>query len=278
MLSSSARLSGSARRSGPSRPGRAALAGRALSFWLVSYRRVWRGSLFSNFLAPVMFLTAMGYGLGSLVDAGPAGGVAGMSYLAFLAPGLLAAQAMQTGVGESTYPVMGAIKWQRQYHAMLAAPLGIVDVLLGHLAYVLLRVTLTSAAFLAVAFALGAIRSPEAVLALPVAALCGLAHSAPTFAFAARQENDAGFNVLFRFVVMPMFLFSGTFFPVDQLPALVQPVAWLTPLWHAVQLCRDLSTGTATLAAGAGHVGYLLVWVVLGTLAAAAALRRRLVV
>ncbi len=250
---------------------------RALAYWLTSYKRVWRGSLFSGFLSPLLFLAAMGFGLGTLVNGD--GGIDGVAYVSFIAPGLLAAQAMQTGVFESTYPVMAAIKWQRQYHAMLAAPLGITDVLLGHLAFVLMRVTITSAAFLLVASLLGAIESWWAVLALPVAVLCGMAHAAPVFAFSALQENDAsgGFNALFRFGVMPMFLFSGTFFPIDQLPGFLQGVAWATPVWHAVDLCRSLSLGTATWDGAAVHVGYLLLWVAAGFWIAQRTFRRRLV-
>lgn len=249
---------------------------RALAYWLTSYRRVWRGSLISGFLSPIFFLVAMGFGLGALVDAGE--GVAGVDYVAFIAPGILAAQAMQTAVIESTYPVMGAVKWQRQYHAMLAAPLGPYDIVLGHLAFILMRVVLTSTSFLLVAWTLGAIESPWAALGLPVAALCGMAYAAPVYAFAVRQEVDGGFAMLFRFVILPMFLFSGTFFPVDQLPSWLEPVAWLTPLWHAVDLCRSLALGTVAPAAAAGHVAYLLLWVVAGLWLAVRSFRRRLVV
>mgnify|MGYP003428544549 CR=1 FL=1 len=122
---------------------------RSFAYWLTSYRRVWRGSLFSGFLSPIFFLVAMGFGLGALVDAGD--GITGVGYVAFIAPGILAAQAMQTAVIESTYPVLGAVKWQRQYHAMLAAPLGPHDIVLGHLAFILMRVVITSTTFLLVA-------------------------------------------------------------------------------------------------------------------------------
>ena len=260
----------------PSPPAPGLMWDRALAYWLTSYRRVWRGSLFSGFLSPVFFLVAMGFGLGALVDAGD--GIAGVGYVAFIAPGILAAQAMQTAVIESTYPVLGAVKWQRQYHAMLAAPLGPYDIVLGHLAFILMRVVITSTSFLLVAWALGAIGSPWAVLALPVAALCGMAHAAPVFAFAVRQEVDGGFAMLFRFVILPMFLFSGTFFPVDQLPSWLELVARVTPLWHAVDLCRSLALGTATPAAATGHVAYLLLWVVMGLWLAVRSFRRRLVV
>lgn len=251
---------------------------RTFSFWLMSYRRVWRGTLFSQFLAPLLFLGAMGYLLGPLVDGGVRGGIPGVEYVAFVAPGILAAQAMQTAVGESTFPVMAAIKWRRQYLAMLAAPPGVRDVLVGHLTFVLLRVAMTSAVFLAVATALGVIRSWWALLALPVAMLCGLAFAAPVFAFAATQSDGQGFSVLLRFAVMPMFLFAGTFFPIDQLPGWLQPVAWLTPLAHAVGLCRELAIGAPTVAGAALNVGYLLLWVAVGYWLALKSFRRRLVV
>lgn len=253
---------------------------RALSYWLMNYRRVWRGTLVSGLLSPLFFLAAMGFGLGALVDDGVAGGIAGTtSYLAFVAPGILAAQAMQTAVGESTFPVMGAIKWQRQYHAMLSAPLGVADLVTGHLIFVAMRIAITTTAFLAVSLVLGAIDvSWGALLTLPIGVLTGLAFATPVFAFAARQDNDAGFNVLFRFIVMPMFLFSGTFFPVEQLPAVLEWVAMATPLWHAVELCRGLSLQTLELAAGAGHVAYLLAWIGVGYWLALRNFRRRLAI
>ncbi|WP_198663536.1 ABC transporter permease [Jiangella endophytica] len=250
------------------------MAGRAFAYWLANYRRVWRGSIISGFLGPLFFLLAMGFGLGTLVDGG---GLGAPGYVEFIAPGILAAQAMQTAVGESTFPVMGALKWQRQYHAMLAAPLGIADLVLGHVAFVAMRIAITSVAFALVAVALGAITSWWVVGAVFAAILTGLAFTTPVFAFAARQDNDSGFNVLFRFIIMPMFLFSGTFFPVEQLPAGLEAVAMATPLWHGVELCRSLVMGTATVAGSLGHVAYLLLWVVGGLWLALASFRKRLV-
>ncbi|GAB2680457.1 ABC transporter permease [Thalassiella azotivora] len=253
----------------------------AFEFWWRTYLRTWRGSVFTGFLSPLLYLAAMGYGLGALVDRGDAGGVlvAGevVPYVLFVAPGVLAATAMQAAVGEATYPVMGAIKWQRQYHAMIASPLGVQDVALGHLAYLVVRVAITSAVFVAVAAALGAFASWWALLALPAAVLTGTAFAASVYAFATAQENDQGFNVLFRFVVTPMFLFSGTFFPVDQLPGWLQPVAWVTPLWHGVELCRSLTLGTVEVGPAALHVAYLLLWVAGGVAVALRCLGRRLV-
>jgi lipooligosaccharide transport system permease protein len=247
---------------------------RVTAYWLAAYRRTWRGSVFSDFLAPLLFLAGMGYGLGSLVPAG----VGGVPYAVFVAPGVLVAQAMQTAVGESTFSVMGAIKWNRQYHAMLAAPLRVGDVVAGHLAFVLLRVATTSVIFLVVAAALGALRSPAAVLAVGVAVLTGMAFAAPVYALAARSETDQPFNIVFRFVVTPLFLFSGTFFPVSQLPQVLQWVAYATPLWHAVDAARSLALGTATAAGVLGHAAYLLALVAVGTWLALRSLRARMVV
>ena len=252
-------------------------AGRVLEHWLRQYRGTWRASLFSGFLAPVLYLSSLGFGLGSLVDHGRPGGLDGVPYARFVAPGVLAATAMQTAVGESTYPVMGAIVWQRLYLGMLATPLSVPDVLLGHLAFVAVRLTIVSVGFAVVATALGAVASGWVVAAVGVAVLCGLAHAAPVMAFAARQESDQGFSLIYRFALIPMFLFAGTFFPVQQLPPVIRPLAWATPLWHATEASRALVLGRAVPLVILGHIGYLLVWAAAGTMAALRSYRRRLV-
>src|SRR5436305_5735031 len=141
---------------------------RSLEYWIYQYQRTWRGGLVTGVLSPVLFLAAMGVGLGGLVNSGAASsGLEGVSYLVYLAPGLLAANAMQVGVQESTYPVMGAIKWVRTYHAMLASPLRVIDVLIGHLLWIELRVLMVSVIFLAVSAAFGPTRSWTAILTVP---------------------------------------------------------------------------------------------------------------
>jgi lipooligosaccharide transport system permease protein len=254
------------------------LVGRSFRYWLAQYRRTYRGTAISTVLEPVGFLAAMGLGLGVLVDkhSGPTT-LDGVTYLQFLAPGLLAASAMQMTSFEATYPVLGAIKWQRQYHAMLATPLRVVDVLAGHLVFIVMRLTITTSVFLAVMGVFGAIVSPLAILCIPVGILTGLAYAPAIFAFSATRESDSGFALLFRFGIIPMFLFSGTFFPVSQLPALLQPVAWLVPLWHGVALSRDLALGGTTWAIAAVHVTYLLAWVIVGFAVALRTFERRLV-
>jgi lipooligosaccharide transport system permease protein len=252
---------------------------RAFEYWLRRYRRTWRASAFTSLVSPALFLAAMGLGLGSLVDQRTAGTVlAGLDYLVFLAPGLLAASSMMTAVTEATWPVMGAVRWQKTYFAMIATPLGPADVLAGHLLFVAFRLLVTCAAFLAVTAAFSSLRSPWAVLALPAAVLTGMAYAVPVAAFAVTRESDTGFATLYRFGVVPMFLFSGTFFPIEQLPALVRPLAYVTPLWHGVALCRDASLGSLGAASAALHAAYLAAWVVAGYVIAARAYAQRLAV
>ena len=252
------------------------LALRASEAWLEQYKRVWRGTLTTTVVNPVLYLAAIGLGLGSLVNRNgnvPGGG----TYLHFVAPGLLAAAVMQVATQESSWPVNGAVRWTRVYLAQLATPLGVREVMLGHQLFVALRVATTGATYLAVIAAFGAARSPYAALVLPSALLLGTAFSAPTAAFAAHIESDNAFNPFFRFGIVPMFLFSGTFFPVSRLPLPLEWLAYATPLWHGVALCRDLTLGHGSLLADLGHAGYLALWTVGGLWLAERSYRRRLV-
>jgi len=254
------------------------LAARQLRFWLTNYRRTWRGSIYSSVLNPVLFLGAIGLGLGSLVDAHGTARLGGVSYLAFLAPGLLAAAAMETAVGESTYPVYGSVKWNKVYQAAVSSPLRPVDIFHGHVLFVTMRLAMNCAIFLAVAAAFGAVRSPWMIAALPVAVLTGLAFATPIEAWAVTRTRDTSFTMIFRFGMIPLFLFSGTFFPITQLPGWLQPVAYLTPLWHGVSLCRALNLGTADLGQVAIDVAYLAALATAGLLAGNRSYRRRLYV
>jgi lipooligosaccharide transport system permease protein len=248
---------------------------RAFEYWLVVYRRVWRGTVMSSLLNPVLYLTALGVGLGKIVNRG-GGASLGMPYLDFVAPGMLAAVAMQVAAVESSFPVTGAIKWNRQYYAMLATPLRVGDLVRGHLMYVATRVSVSAALYLAAIAAFGAVHSPLAVLGIPLCVLIGLAFAGPVSALAAWAEEEV-FNPLFRFGIMPMFLFSGSFFPVTRLPHGLRELAYATPLWHGVDLMRHLTLGTASLGWSLMHVGYLLVWALGGFWLARAAYRKKLV-
>ena len=214
---------------------------RVVEHHFLVYRRTWRGTVFSALLNPILFLTAIGVGLGAFVDDANPLGIEGVGYLVFLAPGLLAAQAMNTATFESTYPVMAGMRWLKTYVAMVLSPLESWHVATGQLIWVAMRVTFGGVVFLAVMVLFGATDIPHAVAMLPVATLVGVAFAAPIQAFAASQTNDNPFAALFRFVIMPMFIFSGTFFPVSQLPEVLQIVAYLTPLWHGVALSRAIA-------------------------------------
>ncbi len=261
----------------------AGFALREFRFWLTNYRRTWRGTIYSSVLNPVLYLGALGLGLGTLVDAHHAGGLGtsglgGVSYLAFLAPGLLAASAMQTAMGESTYPVLGSVKWRKTYQAAAATPLRPDDIFHGHLMFTSMRLTMNCSIFLVVMAAFGAVSSPWVIAALPAAVLTGLAFATPIEAYAITRNKDQTFSLLFRFVLIPLFLFSGTFFPVTQLPGWIRPLAYVTPLWHGVALCRSLSLGTATLGAALGHVAYLVALAATGVAVGRRTYRRRLYV
>ncbi|MGW3549016.1 ABC transporter permease [Janibacter hoylei] len=185
----------------------------AAYFGLV-YRRTWMGSVFSRFVMPLLFLLAMGVGLGSLVD-DASGGVEGVSYLLFVAPAMIAVQAMMTAVSESTYPVYGLFTWNRMYHSMLATPLTVSDLLLGHLAVVAAQGGFAAAAFVVVAALFGSFTSWWVLLAVPIGVLVTLAFAVPLFGFTARAKGESAFNIVYRLVITPLMLFSGVFFPVD---------------------------------------------------------------
>jgi lipooligosaccharide transport system permease protein len=249
---------------------------RPLEFFLTQYRRVWRASAVTTVVTPIVYLLALGIGLGVFVDRS-ADLPEGISYLEFVAPGLMAATAMQIASFESAWPVLSAIKWDRQYHAMLATPLRVRDVVLGHQAYFAFRLVLTATIYLVVITAFGAVESPLGVLAIPVTVLVGLSFAGPIAAWAAHAQNEVSFVAIFRFVILPMFLFSGTFFPISSLPTPLEVIAWFTPLWHGVTLCRDLTLGTVSWG-DLGHLAYLLAFVTVGLLAARWTYGKRLVV
>lgn len=228
----------------PPAPSDLAAAGRVFEHRAYQYRRAFRGSMFSSFVNPALFLLAMGVGLGGYVNAQSPEAFGGVTYLQFLAPGLLAGAAMQTAIFESTFPVMYGLVWRRIFHAMHATPIGPRAVAIGTLLWIGFRLALVAAIFLVVAAAFGALTSPLAVLAIPTAVLTGLAFAGPMGAYMATQRTPDKFSAIFRWVITPLYLFSGTFFPIASLPGALQPIAWLSPLWHGVELTRGFALGT----------------------------------
>jgi lipooligosaccharide transport system permease protein len=263
---------GSGRAVGRSRPGPLRVVEREARI----YRRLWHGSVFTYFVGPALYLAAMGLGLGGLIEDN--GGFSGdITYLQFVAPGLLAATVMQSAAADSLWPIMGGLKWMRSFHAMAATPLTPGQIVTGHLTWGAMRVALSATIFLIVAGVLGALASPWAPLAVVAAVLTGLAFAAPISAFSATQETDSRFPLVMRFVILPLFLFSGTFFPLTDLPDWLQTLAWISPLWHGVELCRSATTGQiVSLAALVGHVAVLVAYAGVGLWCAARAFRTRL--
>jgi lipooligosaccharide transport system permease protein len=243
---------------------------------LVLYRRLWQASVFSSFLLPLLFVLSIGVGVGSYIQ----GGVQGVSYIAFVVPGVLVTTAFQIAVGESTYPVLGGFKWHRCYHAMRATPVEPGHMVGGHVLFLAFRALIATVCFLIVTGLFGAIESWWAIATLPVVALVAVAAAAPVTAFSASIENDSYFSLLFRFGLIPATLFSGVFFPVTQLPLLLRPLAYVSPLWHGVVLSRAATLGM--LPAGESwltmllHVAYLILWAVAGLALAVWRFRKRL--
>ncbi len=239
----------------PSGPGGALIVA---EYWWIWYKRNWRSSAVSSVLQPLLMLLAFGLAFGSLVEPGPTTG--NVEYLVFLAPGLLAMTAVQIAAAESSYPVHACFKWHRAYFAMTAGPLGPAQLVAGQLGWIVARMVSSGAVYLLIIALFGGIRGlGGAVAGLVFATLCGLAVAAPIVAFAASVHDEGSkFGVLFRFVILPMSLLAGTFFPVSQLPAAVRPLAWISPLWHGTELARGAALGTLRLAPAVGHLGYLL--------------------
>lgn len=206
---------------------------------VIAYRRTWRGTVITSFVNPILFLAAMGAGLGALVDDGS--GDLGISYLAFVATGLLAASAMQNGAGDGSFPVMAGILWRKNFHGTITTPIGPSEIIYGRLIWGLARLAFVLAVFAVIAVAFGAMDLGPAILAIPPAVLTGLAFTTCITAWTITQEDGRSLSTLFRFLIVPLFLFSGTFFPISQLPDYIEPIAYATPLFHGVELVRKIA-------------------------------------
>ncbi len=224
-------------------------------------KRAWMAFV-SGFFEPVFYLIAMGQGLGSLVGALPGPDGRPISYAAFIAPGLLAASAMNGAVFDSTFNVFFKLKYGRLYDAMLATPLGPVDIALGEIGWALIRGGLYALGFLSVMAGFGLLVSPWALLALPAALVVAFAFAAVGMAATSFMRSWQDFDLV-TLVVLPMFLFSTTFFPLSVYPRWLQIVVECLPLYHAVELMRGLTTGVVGFGL-LGHVAYFVVMILIG--------------
>ena len=247
---------------------------------VIAYSRTWRGTVITSFVNPVFFLAAMGAGLGTLVDEG-SGATLPVSYLTFVASGLIAANAMQNGAGDGSFPVMAGLKWRKNFHGTITTPLGSADIIWGRLIWGVGRLMFTLVVFVVIAVLFGALEIGPALLAVPPGVLTGIAFTTAITAWTLRQEDDRSLSTLFRFGIVPLFLFSGTFFPISQLPDWLEPVAYATPLFHGVELVRKVALPAVDESVVTGiptwvHLTYLLTMAILGIYASIRGLDRRL--
>ncbi len=194
---------------------------------------------------PVLYLISIGLGVGAYIDKNTGGmGVDGVSYITFLAPALLATAAIQGAIDESVYPTLEGFKWNKTFFSMNATPLSGNHIAMGVFFNSLIRVIFTAVIYWLVMLAFGVLELPRAWLAIFTAVMAGAAFGALMQALAGMLENeDVFFTVLGRFVIMPLFLFSGTFYPLTNMPIYLQWIGWISPLWHATELGRWLSYG-----------------------------------
>lgn len=239
------------------------------------YRRLLRGLAFSTFVQPALYLAAMGVGLGKLVDA-HSGTVSGLSYLDFVVPGLLIASSVQLAASEAMWPVLAGVKWIKFFHGVVATPIRPAELYCGEVLWMSLRSMFGAGAFLLIAALLGGVPSAWGVLAIPAAALCAAAFCAPLAAFSISQETDLAFPLLMRLGILPLFLFSGTFFPISQLPSALQHLAVLSPLWHGVELARAATTDQFDLWPDLAHIAFLVACVAAGSVWGVRSFTRRL--
>ncbi|MEO9325224.1 ABC transporter permease [Nocardioides sp. C4-1] len=250
---------------------------RMAPYWLTVSLRTWRGSVVSAFLSPVFYVLAMGVLLGGFIDGGPAQLEGAPDYLAFIVPGLVAGHAMQTAVGDTSWPVFSNFKWNRVYDSMIATPITVRQVAAAHLFFVWVRVTVICAIFDLVVAPFGVFAtwwSPFA--ALGAQSLTGLVFATLMYGYACRISSDAAFGVVFRVGVFPLFLFSGAFFPIANLGAVGERVAQVTPLWHGVNLSRMASLDTVDVSTAVVNLVVLLALAGLGSWWAVSGLERRL--
>jgi len=225
--------------------------------------------LFAAVVNPTLYLVSIGIGVGSLIDAN--NGVDGVSYLTFLAPALLASAAIQGSSDEVIFPTMAGFKWERTFFGMRSTPLTARQISLGIFIAAMVRTIVCVVIYWIVLYLFGALESDTAWLAMPAALFAGAAMAAVMLALAAKiEKEDFFFTLVGRFVMIPMFLFSGTFYPLSQMPVFLQVFGWISPLWHATELGRYLTydyplSGLQLFT----HIGVLTTMIIVGLFFAA---------
>jgi lipooligosaccharide transport system permease protein len=226
----------------------AALKPRRYGSWYVAEHRIrgirsyYKTLLFTAIGSPFMYLFALGVGLATLVDKNS--GLGGTSYLAFVAPALIASAAVTAAVEECTYPILMGFKWNPIFFGMNAAPISGNQIVNGIFIAVLARLLPTTLVYYVVMLIFSAVPSPLGVLDIPIAILTGMAFGLVIASYMSTVQQDVGQPAFIqRFIVIPLFLFSGTFFPLSQMPVFLQWIGWISPLWHGTELGRVVSYG-----------------------------------
>jgi lipooligosaccharide transport system permease protein len=246
---------------------------RVLQRDVILYRRSWLSNLLPNFFSPLLYLLSIGIGVGFYVGTR----ISGLPYTIYLAPALAANAALNGAVFETTYNVFVKLRWDKVYDAAITTPLEPEDIALGELMWATTRAVIYGLAFMVVMLLLGDIRSPLAVFSIVAFVLIGLVFGLIGLIFSSVAPSIDYFSYFFTLFVMPLFLFSGTFFPVERLPAALRAVSWFSPLFHGSEMLRDLILRGDLLAA-AGHGAWLLVVCAILYPPACNLFRRRLIV
>lgn len=251
---------------------------RAWESHVTLYKAIWKSNVLGSFFQPLLYLLGMGLGVGALVDRGSSADdvLDGLTYFQFLAPALIATTAMMVTSVEAMWPVVGGFKWMRTFHAQAATPLTPRQIAGG---VALWHATKASIAVTGVAIVLALFdqtRHVGLIAAIPFGVLTGVAFAAPITAWSASRDTDHSFPTINRFVIMPLFLFGGAFYPVSQLPDWMEPIAKVTPLWHGVQLTRGAVHGRLELGSCLVHVAFLATLTITGWVLAGRTFTKRL--
>ena len=232
------------------------------------YRTIWKSNVMASVVQPFLYLLGMGVGVGALVDHGAKSAklLDGLTYLQFLGPALIATTAMLVTSGEAMWPVLGGFKWQSGFHAAAATPLTPGDIAAGVFLWQVTKALIAGGAVALTLTVFSATRTPGLLLAVLFGGLTGLSFSAVITSWTATREQDFSFPNINRFVVTPLFLFGGAFYPIHQLPTWLQWVAKATPLWHGVELTRAAANDRLEVQTTLVHVGYLLLFIIGGWL------------
>lgn len=203
------------------------------------YKYVWKSTILSNLFDPLIYLVALGFGLGAYVAR-----IAGMSYIQFIAPGLIASSIMNAASFETTYNTFVRIHFDRVYEAMMATPVTVEDIVVGEMLWAMTRSTIYASVMLIVVAALGLVKSWFALFVPLLGAIGGLMFAIIGLTYTSFLKSIDQMNIYFTLFITPLFLFSGVFYPLDALPDIVKQIAFLSPLYHLVNIVRPLVLGT----------------------------------